>query len=120
MMGTVSKSAMQMPRKPKPPADLIVQMLSTGEFVQAEHVLDDFDGTEVKLVRDHGLPKPPADLQAVHHMRREQARRDKLALLQRVGIAERPEPKLAHNQTLTKSGLVLTPKRGPNALKRRF
>lgn len=32
----------------------------------------------------------------------------------------KPEPKLAHNQVLTQSGLVFTPKRGPNALKRRF
>jgi hypothetical protein len=117
-----------MPRKPKPPPipELHIEGLSTGEVLRDRIAYDELDGGKPFLLPEHYGPyKPPADLHKLKTERKQRVVDDKRLLLQAVGILPglvrpKPEPKLAHNQLKTESGLVITVKRGANSLKRRF
>lgn len=116
-----------MSRKPKPPPipEIVVQGLSTGEIIRDRVGVCDLSGELIELAEHYGPHKPPEDLDALKVQRKNTLVEHQRMLLQAVGILPgfvRPkaEPKLAHGQVLTQSGLVFTPKRGPNALKRRI
>lgn len=105
-----------MPRKAKPlkydPTSVVVQKLSTGEIVRPKNFVDDFSDEVIPLPEYYGPFKPPEDERAKYLARRKRAHEAVIRLIPGHGYhLNKPQPpKLAFNQVLTESGLVLTPK----------
>ena len=117
-----------MPRKPKAPFMLQVEGLSTAECLPdiKAVLVDDFDGRErlltpvelaqhvtynPKVITDWRRRKRAVKLAREYlEAKRYTDQRDKAHKLIHDKLnPPKPEPKLAHNQVLTESGLVFTP-----------
>lgn len=129
-----------MPRKPKPPRELIVQPLSaqaksfaevqasfvdewTGELMPMKtEALAELVVSNPKVITDYRRRAKAVKLAKEYltaqryHEQREAARK----LIQAQINPPKVEPKPASNQVFTASGLVITIPRNPNALKRRL
>lgn len=82
-----------MPRKPKPPLDIVIESLSDGKLAIARDIgIDDFSGMPIPVPEIYGPFKPiKADPFVERDAQRRQVVKDKLRMLQALGLVERPE-----------------------------
>jgi hypothetical protein len=81
-----------MPRKPKPPMDFVIESLSNGKLsIPREEGVDDW-GELIPVPEIYGPFRPlQADPFVERDAQRKQVVKDKLTLLQALGLVERPE-----------------------------